>query len=224
MTPITHLLLISRFRSLWRTILLGQLLSVLMCSFQYVSHHLSTTLALTIFTSQNYLRYMATCCVFTTMLAFRHGDKSLFNVIKTRGYRYILIGLVDLEANTLVGMSHQFSSLINIQVGRWWRWFFCSWVFPSFQFLHCVSLPVSIILSCLTLGVRFRLVHMIGVSICLMGIAALVSAGIGGAAVEGRDGKWIGEVWSRKKFKLKFQINHNRWVICSALPVQSYSQ
>lgn len=103
-------------RTLWRTILLGQLLSMLLCAYQYISHHLSTTLDLKIPTSQNYLRYMTTCCVFTTMLAFRRGEKSLFNVIKTRGYRYILIGLVDLEANTLVGMSHQFSSLINIQV------------------------------------------------------------------------------------------------------------
>lgn len=107
---------LSIHRSVWRTIFLGQLLSLLLCAFQYVSHHLSTSLEMTIFTSQNYLRYMTTCCVFTTMLAFRSGENSLFNVIKTRGYRYILIGLVDLEANTLVGMSHQFSSLINIQV------------------------------------------------------------------------------------------------------------
>ena len=89
---------------------------MLLCAYQYIAHHLSTSLALALPTSQNYLRYMTTCCVFTTVLAFRKGEKSLFNVIKTRGYRYILIGLVDLEANTLVGMSHQFSSLINIQV------------------------------------------------------------------------------------------------------------
>lgn len=105
---------------------------------------------------------MLMCCVFTTILAFRRGDNGLLSVIKTRGYRYILIGLVDLEAATLVSMSHQFSSLVSI------------------QFLDCVGLPVSIVLTCLTLGVRFRFVHMLGVSICLLGIGSLVWAGIRG--------------------------------------------
>lgn len=104
------------FRKLWRTIILGQVLSLLLCISQYLSHHLTTSLHLATPTSQNYLRYIFICSVFTTALAFRKGDKGLISVLKTRGYRYVLIGLIDLEASTLLATSHQFSSLINIQV------------------------------------------------------------------------------------------------------------
>lgn len=104
-------------RKLWRTIILGQVLSLLLCISQYISHHLTTSLHLSTPTSQNYLRYLMICSVYTTTLAFRKGDKGLISVIKTRGYRYVLIGLLDLEASTLLAFSHQFSSLINIQVG-----------------------------------------------------------------------------------------------------------
>lgn len=111
------LIIFIHFRKLWRTIIFGQILSLLLCISQYISHHLTTSLHLTTPTSQNYLRYILICSVFTTALAFRKGDKGLISVMKTRGYRYVLIGLLDLEAATLVATSHQFSSLINIQVG-----------------------------------------------------------------------------------------------------------
>uniref|UniRef100_A0A336MH20 CSON001417 protein n=1 Tax=Culicoides sonorensis TaxID=179676 RepID=A0A336MH20_CULSO len=161
---------------LWRTIILGQILSILLCISQYISHHLATSLELVIPTSQNYLRYIMICSVFTTRLAFRKGDKGLISVIKTRGYRYVLIGLIDLEASALLASSHQFSSLINI------------------QFLDCVALPVSIVLSCLTLGIRFRFVHMLGVSVCLLGIGSLVWAGIGGAADNENHSHLVGDM------------------------------
>jgi solute carrier family 35 protein F1/2 len=41
-----------------------------------------------------------------------------------------------------------------------------------------VAIPVALALSCLVLGVRYRMVHIVGVSICLMGVGCLVWAGI----------------------------------------------
>lgn len=46
------------------------------------------------------------------------------------------------------------------------------------QLLDCVAIPVALALSCLVLGVRYRMVHIVGVSVCLMGVGCLVWAGI----------------------------------------------
>lgn len=47
-----------------------------------------------------------------------------------------------------------------------------------FQLLDCVAIPVALVLSFLVLGVRYRMVHIVGVSVCLMGVGCLVWAGI----------------------------------------------
>ncbi|XP_014213593.1 solute carrier family 35 member F2-like isoform X2 [Copidosoma floridanum] len=44
--------------------------------------------------------------------------------------------------------------------------------------LDCVAIPVSLALSCLVLGIRYRMVHIVGVSICLMAVGCQVWAGI----------------------------------------------
>jgi len=41
-----------------------------------------------------------------------------------------------------------------------------------------VAIPVALVLSFLVLGVRYRMVHIVGVSVCLMGVGCLVWAGI----------------------------------------------
>ncbi|XP_076619910.1 solute carrier family 35 member F2 isoform X3 [Colletes latitarsis] len=49
---------------------------------------------------------------------------------------------------------------------------------PRMELLDCVAIPVALALSCLVLGVRYRMVHIVGVSVCLMGVGCLVWAGI----------------------------------------------
>lgn len=44
-----------------------------------------------------------------------------------------------------------------------------------------MAIPVVLVLSCLVLGVRYRMVHIVGVSVSLMGIGCLVWAGIDGS-------------------------------------------
>lgn len=151
----------SIFRSVWRAIILGQILSLCVCLLGYISHYLANTSQLQIPTGQNYIHYVLLCAVFTTSMAFRHGEKGLISVLKKRGYRYILIGLIDVQANTLLATSHQYTTLTSIQL------------------LDCVAIPVTLALSCLVLGVRFRFVHILGVSVCLMGVGCLVWTGIG---------------------------------------------
>lgn len=56
-----------------------------------------------------------------------------------------------------------------------------------FQLLDCVAIPVTLALSCLVLGVRFRFVHIMGVSVCLMGVGCLVWTGIGKSSLDNQN-------------------------------------
>lgn len=62
------------------------------------------------------MRYIVFCIVCTTRLAFRSSDGNLIMVLKSRGWKYLLLAAADLEANTLIMMAQQFTTLTNIQV------------------------------------------------------------------------------------------------------------
>ncbi|KAJ8982267.1 hypothetical protein NQ317_007239 [Molorchus minor] len=78
---------------------------------------------------------MFLCAIYTSWLAFRRGDKGLISIIKARGWRYILLCFINVQANTLLSTAHQFTTLTSIQL------------------LGCVAIPVALALSCLVLGV-----------------------------------------------------------------------
>ncbi|XP_023290528.1 solute carrier family 35 member F2 [Orussus abietinus] len=146
--------------AVWRAIIMGQFLSIVLCFLTLFNHHINTIYHLAVPTGQNLPHYAMMCLVYTTWLSCRGAGNGLISVIRSRGWRYLLLALIDVEANTLVTSSHQFTSLASIQL------------------LDCVAIPVSLALSCLVLGVRYRMVHIVGVSVCLMGVGCLVWAGI----------------------------------------------
>lgn len=48
-----------------------------------------------------------------------------------------------------------------------------------------MAIPVALALSCLVLGVRYRMVHIMAVSVCLMGVGCLVWANIEDTRADG---------------------------------------
>ncbi|XP_024220303.1 solute carrier family 35 member F2 isoform X1 [Bombus vancouverensis nearcticus] len=146
--------------SVWRAIILGQFLSLVLCFMTLANHHINTAYQLALPSGQNLPHYVMMCLVYTTWMSCRGVGNGLISVIRARGWRYLLLALIDVEACTLVTFSHQFTSLAGIQL------------------LDCVAIPVALALSCLVLGVRYRMVHIVGVSVSLMGVGCLVWAGI----------------------------------------------
>lgn len=67
-------------------------------------------------TGQNTLHYVLQCLLFTTWLSCRSGDRGIIFVLKYRGWRYLLLTLVDMEANYMYITAHQFTTLTSIQV------------------------------------------------------------------------------------------------------------
>ncbi|KAK5649924.1 hypothetical protein RI129_000953 [Pyrocoelia pectoralis] len=142
----------------WQNVILGQFLALLLCAINTLSHIINSSALLVLPTGQSFPHYMLLFVIYTSWLAFRKGERGLISILKARGWRYILLCLIDVQANTLMNTAHQFTTLSSIQL------------------LGCVAIPVALALSCLVLGVRYRMVHILAISVCLMGIGCLVWA------------------------------------------------
>ena len=111
-----------------------------------------------LFTAQCFLNYVLLCLVFTTTLACRPGEGGLLSVLRKRGLKYFFLAIADVEANYLVVHAYQYTTL------------------RSAQLLDCFAIPAVLVLSRTVLKVRYQIIHVIGVKVCLVGIFCLVWA------------------------------------------------
>ena len=139
----------------WKCLLLGQFISVLLCGTAVTSGLLSNYGVHTP-TAQSFLNYVLLCLVFTVSLACRGGDRSLVYILKTSGWKYFIISVIDVEANYLVVKAYSYTTIISIQL------------------LDCFSIVTVLVLSYFVLHMRYHFVNGVGVMTCILGLIALV--------------------------------------------------
>ncbi|XP_041808641.1 solute carrier family 35 member F2 [Chelmon rostratus] len=144
---------------LLKTILMGQFLSMLICgtavSCQYLADAGVETPVL-----QSFLNYALLLLVYTTILSARKGERNILQILKTKWWKYLVMGVADVEANYAVVKAYQFTNLTSIQL------------------LDCFVIPVLMVLSWFFLKTRYKLVHFIAVVVCLLGVGAMVGADV----------------------------------------------
>ncbi|KAB5550355.1 hypothetical protein PHYPO_G00052830 [Pangasianodon hypophthalmus] len=150
---------------LLKTLALGQGLSALICGTAVTSQYLATEFHLDIPMLQSCINYTLVCLTYTTALCFRKGDENILQILRTKWWKYLLLGLADVEANYAVVKAYQYTTLTSIQL------------------LDCFILPVLLILSRVFLKTRYRIIHYVAVCVCLAGVGAMVGADL----ISGRD-------------------------------------
>ncbi|XP_076017294.1 solute carrier family 35 member F2-like [Genypterus blacodes] len=149
---------------LLKTIAMGQVLSVLICgtavSCQYLAEAGVQTPML-----QSFFNYALLLLTYASILCSRKGDGNILHILKTKWWKYLLMGLADVEANYTVVKAYQYTTLTSVQL------------------LDCFVIPVLMLLSWFLLKTRYRLIHFIAVAVCLLGVGAMVGADI----LSGRD-------------------------------------
>ncbi|XP_066031884.1 solute carrier family 35 member F2 [Chamaea fasciata] len=145
---------------IWKTIILGQLVSLFICGTAVTSQYLAEKYQVRTPMLQSFINYVLLLLVYTTMLAFRTGSDSLWQILKQRWWKYIFLGLVDIEANYMVVKAYQYTTLTSVQL------------------LDCFGIPVLMALSWFILRARYRIIHFVAVAICLLGVGAMVGADI----------------------------------------------
>ncbi|XP_045412627.1 solute carrier family 35 member F2 isoform X1 [Lemur catta] len=85
---------------------------------------------------------------------------NLLIILKRKWWKYILLGVADVEANYLVVRAYQYTTLTSVQL------------------LDCFGIPVLMALSWFILHARYRVIHFIAVSVCLLGVGTMVGADV----------------------------------------------
>ncbi|XP_053396761.1 solute carrier family 35 member F2-like isoform X2 [Mercenaria mercenaria] len=138
-----------------KALVLGQFISLLLCG-TAVSTGLLQQQGVNIPTAQSFFNYVLLCLVFTTILSCRREGRSMCEILRKWGWRYFLIAIVDVEANYLVVKAYAYTTVTSVQL------------------LDCFSLVSVMILSRLFLHARYRIQHLGGAAVCLLGMVGLV--------------------------------------------------
>ncbi|OQV15845.1 Solute carrier family 35 member F1 [Hypsibius exemplaris] len=146
-----------RSKTLWISFLLGQLCSALLCGTAVTSTYLTTVKGVNCPTAQSFLNYVLLGVVYATSFGC-YSDKNYgFSVaFKQRWWKYLILGVIDVEANYLMVKAYAYTSLTSVQL------------------LDCVTIPVVLLLSCAVLHYRFRILHYVGVAMCVAGAVTMV--------------------------------------------------
>ncbi|XP_043930215.1 solute carrier family 35 member F1 [Protopterus annectens] len=147
-------------RELFLSLALGQVLSLLICGIGLTSKYLAEDFHANTPVFQSFLNYILLFLVYTTTLAVRQGEENLLAILKRRWWKYMILGLIDIEANYLVIKAYQYTTLTSVQL------------------LDCFVIPVVLLLSWFFLLVRYKAVHFIGVGVCLLGMGCMVGADV----------------------------------------------
>lgn len=130
-------------------LVLGQILSLLITSTGFSSSELARR-GINAPTSQSLANYVMLAIVYGGILIYRRSG------LKARWYYYLLLGLVDVEANYLVVKAYQYTSITSIML------------------LDCWSIPSVILLTWLFLKTKYRFKKIAGVAICIAGLVLVI--------------------------------------------------
>ncbi|XP_019384073.1 PREDICTED: solute carrier family 35 member F2 [Crocodylus porosus] len=154
-----------------KTVALGQMLSLFICGTAVTSQYLAEQYKVNTPMLQSFTNYCLLLLVYTTMLALRTDNESFLQILKRRWWKYILLGLADVEANYMIVKAYQYTTLTSVQL------------------LDCFGIPVLMALSWFILRARYRLIHFIAVAVCLLGVGTMVGADILAGRQEGEDSR-----------------------------------
>ncbi|XP_072314657.1 solute carrier family 35 member F2-like isoform X2 [Eucyclogobius newberryi] len=148
-----------------KTLAMGQGLAALICGTAITSQYLATDFHVNTPMLQSFLNYVLLCVTYIPVLVCRKGDENVLQILKSRWWKYVLLALVDVEANYTVVKAYQYTTLTSVQL------------------LDCFVVPVLMVLSWWILKTRFRPVHYAAVCICVLGVGTMVGADL----MAGRD-------------------------------------
>ncbi|KAM4047634.1 solute carrier family 35 member F2 isoform 3-T3 [Anomaloglossus baeobatrachus] len=117
---------------------------------------------------QSFINYCLLFLVYTVWLAFRTGENGLLHILRNKWWKYILLAIVDVEANYSIVKAYQFTTITSVQL------------------LDCVGIPVLMVLSWFILRSRYRVIHYIAVVVCLLGVGTMVGADVLSGREEGK--------------------------------------
>ena len=95
------------------TILLGQVLSILLCATAVFNQILKSEFSFNSSVCQSYLAYLLLGIVFAPIFAYRRG---FLSILAANWWKYVLIALIGVEGNYVMVSAQEYTSLTSMQV------------------------------------------------------------------------------------------------------------
>ncbi|CAL9095990.1 unnamed protein product [Musa textilis] len=130
-------------------LLLGQFVSLLITSTGFSSSELARR-GVNAPTSQSFLNYLLLAMFYGVFVIRRHRP------LQINWYYYLMLAVVDVEANFIVVKSYQYTSLTSVML------------------LDCWAIPCVILFTWLFLKTKYGLRKFVGVAICVAGLVMVV--------------------------------------------------
>ncbi|GAV69654.1 DUF914 domain-containing protein, partial [Cephalotus follicularis] len=147
---------------------LGQFLSLLITSTGFSSSELARK-GINAPTSQSFLNYLLLAIVYGSVMLYRK------KALKAKWYYYLILGLVDVEANFLVVNAYQYTSITSVML------------------LDCWSIPSVMVLTWIFLHTKYRCKKITGVVICVAGLIIIVFSDVHAGDRSGGSNPRIGD-------------------------------
>ncbi|XP_048334036.1 uncharacterized protein LOC107405010 isoform X2 [Ziziphus jujuba] len=148
---------------------LGQFLSLLITSTGFSSSELAKK-GINAPTSQSLLNYVLLAIVYGAFMLYRR------KAFKAKWYYYLLLGLVDVEANFLVVKAYQYTSITSVML------------------LDCWTIPSVMLLTWVFLKTKYRFRKITGVAVCVAGLVLVVFSDVHAGDRSGGKNPRLGDI------------------------------
>jgi solute carrier family 35 protein F1/2 len=140
----------------WTSVALGQVLSLCITGTSTFSGLLAQN-KMSIPAFQSFFNYVLLNLVYTSWTIYRYGiSKYWNNVIKSKGWKYLILCFLDVEANYFVVLAYRYTTVISAQLINFW------------------AIVVVVVISFAALRVRYHWCQVCGILVCCGGMGLLI--------------------------------------------------
>jgi len=121
---------------------------------------------------QSFFNYVLLNLVYTSYTLYKVGLKGYWKIIKTSGWKYLILAFLDVEGNYFVVLAYRYTTVISAQLINFW------------------AIVLVVIVSFMFLRVRYHWTQVLGILVCCGGMGLLLArdakngSAIGGVPAE----------------------------------------
>ncbi|EEB06788.1 membrane transporter [Schizosaccharomyces japonicus yFS275] len=144
----------AKSKRFWVAFMLGQILSLMITATNTFTTLIAEDANIPAF--QTLLNYCLLTIIYTPYSIYRMGFKEYFRMVRCHGWKFLIMGFVDVQGNYFVVLAYQYTNMLSASLLDSW------------------ATVAVVILSFIFLKVRYHWTQISGIVICLGGLALLV--------------------------------------------------
>ena len=105
---------------------------------------------------QTFFNYVLLNIVWTSVTIYKYGFKGWLHMVRTRGWRYLILSFFDVEGNYFTVLGFRYTTILSAEL------------------INFFAIVMVVILSFLFMHVRYKVPQIVGIFVCVAGIGLLM--------------------------------------------------